>query len=361
MIIGTKYLRVNVIIFILMAHACINYCEAFTDSLSFVARNNNYFMFNAQPINVPSTLNIVHIGDSHIQAGHWGTNLMQGLDSNAFESNEPIILPHRFMKGLLQTTNLSIQTFNEYSVKSCAKSKYDSTYTHLSYFKSTDSLIGFIVKHKVNTQVHFETSSNYTLVKKTALKNKLSVDTLYYTRTDTGAFMLWNITEQVANANATYYNLGLNGASYKTAAKYIHLYTPYVAKASVIILSLGANDAYNQPFDSVQFYRDALTVINACYTKSNARIIITNAGHAQYNANELCINISIVNNVLKKIAIEYNLSYWDWYAIMGNKNCYNAWLACNLARADYIHLTPQGYKLQANLFNSLLLELLYKK
>ncbi|MBC7411909.1 MAG: hypothetical protein H7331_05580 [Bacteroidia bacterium] len=361
MISRTIYLNVNVIIFILLAQVGRSYCIASTDSLSFIARNNNYFMFNVQPINVPNNLNIVHIGDSHIQAGHWGNNLMQGLDSNGFESTEAVVLPHRFMKGLLQTTNLSIQTFNEYSIKSCAKNKYDSTYTHLSYFKSTDSIIGFIVKHNIDTQINFETNANYTLVKKTAIKNELSIDTLYYTRRDTGSFMLWNITKQTVNKSATYYNLGLNGASYKTTAKYINLYMPYVVKASIIIISLGANDAYNQPFDSIQFYKDALTVINACYTKSNAHIIITNAGHAQYTSNELCTNTTVVNNVLKKIAIEYNLTYWNWYAIMGNKNCYNAWLSCGLARNDYIHLTPQGYKLQANLFNSLLLELLYKK
>jgi lysophospholipase L1-like esterase len=329
------------------------------DSIKDLSARNNYFLFNALPISVPGKLNIVHIGDSHIQAGYWGNVLISSIDSALGTTYEPLLLPHRFIKGQLITSQTSIQTFNEYSVKSCAKKNYDSAYTHLSYFKSNDSLIGFIVKHPNNSIISFETNTNYTFTQKTNLGATTTNDTLYYTKRDTGAFMLWNIAQSFPNAN-TYYNLGLNGASYKTVAKYMHLYTPYLKNASVVLLSLGANDGYNTLFDSAQCYRDAIKVINECYTHSNARIIITNAGHSQYNANELCTHNKVVNALLKKIAVEYNLTYWDWYSIMGSEKCIAAWVDCNLARNDYIHLTPAGYGLQAKLFTKVFMRLLHK-
>jgi lysophospholipase L1-like esterase len=334
--------------------------NATIDSVQAVAQRNNYMLFNTQPVSMANGVNIVHIGDSHIQAGYWGNALMHALDSATTNvAYEPYILPHRFIKGQLITPQVSVYTLNEYSVKSCAKKNYDTAFTHLSYFKSTDSLIGFIVKHNINVDVKFETSNNYTLQTRTIVNTGNVTDTLYYTRVDTGAFMLWTISVKYTAKNS-YYNLGLNGASYTTVANYFNDYVAYITRANVIILSLGANDAYNTAFDSLQFYRQALSVIHNCYTTSNARIIITNAGHAQYNASELCNNVPVVNAILKRIAVEYDLSYWDWYNVMGSKHCYNAWLDCSLARNDYIHLTPAGYKLQASLFNNVFLKLLVK-
>ncbi len=328
------------------------------DSIQFVATQHNYFMFDNKSINVPKQFTVVHIGDSHIQAGYWGNNLLQQLDSTAITTIEPNLLPHRFIKGQLLTPTISIQTFNDYTVKSCAKANYDSAYKQLSYFKSYDSLIGFIVKHPYNTRINFETNDNYSLQQKTFTTSLITVDTLYYTRHDTGAFILWNITQTSPQTNTQYYNLGLNGASYTTTAKYIHLYAPYLNKANVVILSLGANDGYTTTFDSSQFYHNVVKVVNACNAQRNAQIIITNAGHAQYSATNVCSNTKVVNNVLKRIAIEYSLRYWDWYTIMGQNNAFPYWLQCGLARNDYIHLTPQGYKLQASLFNTLFVKLL---
>lgn len=360
MIFYCKKTFTNVLILCIITLFKLNNCNAqqLADSLQFVATQHNYFMFNNKSINVPNQFTIVHIGDSHIQAGYWGNNLLQQLDSTTITTAEPNLLPHRFIKGQLLTPTINIQTFNDYTIKSCAKSKYDSAYKQLSYFKSYDSLIGFIIKHPVNTHINFETNSNYSLQQKTYTNLTSIVDTLYYTRHDTGAFMLWNISQASPQANTYYYNLGLNGASYATTTKYMHLYAPYLAKANVIILSLGANDGYNTAFDSTQFYRNVVKVINSCYAQSDAQIIITNAGHAQYSASNVCNNTTLVNNVLKRIAIEYTLPYWDWYAIMGQNNAYPYWLQCGLARNDYIHLTPQGYKLQANLFNTLFVKLL---
>ncbi len=66
-----------------------------------------------------------------------------------------------------------------------------------------------------------------------------------------------------------------------------------------------------------------------------------------------------VVETLKKVSIENGCGYWDLYTAMGGYNSMPSWVNAQpeLARPDYVHFSPRGARLVANMFyNALILE-----
>jgi hypothetical protein len=52
---------------------------------------------------------------------------------------------------------------------------------------------------------------------------------------------------------------------------------------------------------------------------------------------------------MKELATELEISLWDLYSIMGGQRSIMNWYHRGLARADLIHFSERGYKLQGRL------------
>lgn len=66
-----------------------------------------------------------------------------------------------------------------------------------------------------------------------------------------------------------------------------------------------------------------------------------------------------VVKALKRVSIENGCGYWDMYQAMGGYNSMPSWVNAEpeLARPDYVHFSPRGARLVANMFyNALILE-----
>lgn len=66
-----------------------------------------------------------------------------------------------------------------------------------------------------------------------------------------------------------------------------------------------------------------------------------------------------VVETLKKVSIDNGCGYWDMYSAMGGYNSMPSWVNAEpeLARPDYVHFSPRGARLVANMFyNALILE-----
>ncbi|WP_347841343.1 GDSL-type esterase/lipase family protein [uncultured Draconibacterium sp.] len=62
---------------------------------------------------------------------------------------------------------------------------------------------------------------------------------------------------------------------------------------------------------------------------------------------------------LKEVSLANNCAYWDMYQAMGGHNSMPSWVNAQpeLARPDYVHFSPRGARLVANMFyNALILE-----
>lgn len=70
-------------------------------------------------------------------------------------------------------------------------------------------------------------------------------------------------------------------------------------------------------------------------------------------------NIELVRDALKKATFRADAIYWDMYKAMGGHNSMPSWVFANpsLATKDFVHFTPRGAKIIANMFyNALMYE-----
>ncbi|PID89858.1 MAG: hypothetical protein CSA97_05940 [Bacteroidetes bacterium] len=69
-------------------------------------------------------------------------------------------------------------------------------------------------------------------------------------------------------------------------------------------------------------------------------------------------NIPIVKEAQRKAAFEAGIAFWDMQAAMGGTNAMLAWVAAkkSLATKDYVHFTPRGARLIAEMFYAALLD-----
>lgn len=59
-----------------------------------------------------------------------------------------------------------------------------------------------------------------------------------------------------------------------------------------------------------------------------------------------------VRNALKEAAFKAGAGFWDMYSAMGGRNSMPSWVAANppLASSDYVHFSPRGARIMAELF-----------
>lgn len=70
-------------------------------------------------------------------------------------------------------------------------------------------------------------------------------------------------------------------------------------------------------------------------------------------------HLPMVVETLKTVSIDHGCGYWDMYQAMGGYNSMPSWVNAEpeLARPDYVHFSPRGARLVANMFyNALILE-----
>lgn len=73
-------------------------------------------------------------------------------------------------------------------------------------------------------------------------------------------------------------------------------------------------------------------------------------------------NIELVRDAMKKASFRAGAAYWDMFEAMGGKNSMPSWVFANpsLAGKDFVHFTPRGAKIIANMFyNALMNEYIY--
>jgi len=100
------------------------------------------------------------------------------------------------------------------------------------------------------------------------------------------------------------------------------------------------------------FYAQLKTLKNAV---PDAAIIVIGPADMSIKQGEYFVTIPYLEDVrdaLKDAAFKAGAGFWDMYEAMGGKNSMPAWVSSNppLAGADYVHFTPKGARIMAELF-----------
>lgn len=182
---------------------------------------------------------------------------------------------------------------------------------------------------------------------------KVDIDGTFY-----GAYITNNRPGIIYNA------IGNNGASYSDYLKIENFaeQTELLAP-DLIILSFGTNEAFGQTGNSEIYANIERLITSLKAANPKAKFLLTTPMECQrrIRRSRYAINrrIAEVRNVIMKYGKEKHIPVWDLYEIAGGEGSSRKWLQNGLLSArDHVHCQIIGYELQGSLLADALLHCL---
>jgi lysophospholipase L1-like esterase len=325
-------------------------------------------------------INIVHIGDSHLQAGFLTEQIKQQL-FNHFCSDSVVSPGFIFPYAIAQTNNPFFYKVDYSGEWQWSKNVDVEKTSHLGLsgitVKTNDSLATFSITINQSKDSSFNKLCGFNTIKllhnnnhstsikinneKVVPEDKISsfnlneiMDSVHFeiTNTDTTKyFELYGIIMENTSSKINYHTIGVNGA---TAQSYLRCdyFSSHLACLSpdLIIISLGTNEAYDDHFSALEheyILKDLIFQIQDI-APNTALLFITPNDHLK--SEKVNNNVFTVRNNILKISKELNLNYWDFYSVMGGANSITDWYNKGLTGNDKLHFKPVGYRIQGDLF-----------
>ncbi len=375
--------------------------QEFCDSLPFIKCEANFITnpgndsclnnftqkFNNLKTNKKQVLQIVHIGDSHLQAGFFTEKIKQQLfmqfsnDSFAApgfifpytiaETNNPFFFKVNYSgnwewcKNIdkekickLGLSGITVQTKDTAVTISIKMRNFKYDYPAKYYFNKIKIL------HNSNEEVIIqinnkkaETFDGYSLIELPTLEDSISIE---INQPENSQFELYGIFLENTISQINYHTIGVNGATAQSYLQYDYFSSHLkMINPDLIIISLGTNEAYDADFRKTEheyILKDLIYQIRD--VSPSAAIILVTANDHLKNRKYLNPNIQDVNANILKVCKEFKLNFWDFYTIMGGEQSILEWYEKGLSGEDKLHFKRAGYEIQGELFFNALMKMI---
>lgn len=171
-------------------------------------------------------------------------------------------------------------------------------------------------------------------------------------------FVLQGCWMENASPGIIYSALGVNGAEAYSFLRCQDLqkHVKFV-KPDLVIVSLGTNDAFSRNFVPEVFYKNLGELIQRIKMAApEADVLLTTPGDNLIGRKYLNRRNDLARRQILKLAEETGSAVWDLYSIMGGLGSMNTWVRNGLAQKDKVHFTVKGYKLQGDLLYQAIME-----
>ncbi len=350
--------------------------------------SNGKFIFSfieklqLQKQNNDRKINILHIGDSHLQADyitHTSRVSLQKIFGNAgrgfiaplkiSKSNEPFnyqTTSNNTWKSSrcvsnkqLQTIGLggmSIKTNDRYStmqLKTYNTDSMDYAFTKIKlYHASNDSSFSVHISDTSTKNSFSQTKSDLPYTTNFTASTKTSLINVYFQKTDSiqSNFLFYGAAFENEKNGVLYHCIGINGARYKDYSKSNEFCSQTASlNPDILIISLGTNESFQKKYNSEIFYQEIDTLVtNLKKANPNTPILLTTPANSFYY-HQINYNLPLVSQTIIKYATDNNLAYWDLFSITGGQDSAILWKKANLLSRDGIHYSKDGYIHQGNL------------
>ncbi len=330
-------------------------------------------------------VNILHIGDSHVQADIF-TNETRMLLGNTFGySGRGIVFPYTtakthtaadyqcfhtgkwlYAKNVERSPELHLGvsgvTSKTYDVRSQFTLKFregsiqkDFTRLRILCKRSAQSFDIKIVT-PTETKIIDVFESDIDTATDELVVNLNSGHPWYrfeFLNTDTAQqeFEIYGISiESPKNNGVLYTSVGINGAGHYSIMREDKLPQQLgILKPDAIILDVGANDFYNKGMDKEKFRENLISIINLFKEFApNAVIILSNSQDIHRGGYSLAA-CSVFSYMIADVAQSEKVAFYDWYRVAGGNRSMKIWKSLSLANKDGVHLTRDGYELKGTL------------
>ena len=343
-----------------------------------------------------TVVNIVHLGDSHIQAGFLSGRTMRLLHNSFGNAGRGWIAPFKLSKLNEPNDYFISSNIKEWIAGRCVQSKpkcpwgiggigiqtdakdisfnlivtpkngagysFNKVLLYRNYsalpmipkYKERDSIADLSWGRQAFEEIAIDTFVTKDLIDTFAIRSanvimdSASTDksNLYY------GFMLMN-----GNPGILYHSIGVNGAKFVDYTSHEYVRRLALLKPSLLIISLGTNESFGRNFSKTAFEAqiDAFIRIIREEIPGVALLITTPAESYRrtyqnkkriYVRNE---NVTKVADAITSYAEKNGIACWDLFAISGGNNSCQKWHNAKMFGYDRIHFSITGYEEQGAL------------
>lgn len=330
------------------------------------------------------SLNILHVGGSHVQAGIVGHRIRELFHELAPGSlvDRGLLFPYR----VAQTNSTVYTGSEEYGTWEKFRCAHNRNYADwgmsgmvLQTEEDSASLSMWAMREDSSlyrgTEVRLywnfiESSANALWMGKEQV-DSISVDSI-------GGFQQWHLREAAdtllfsftqndstkvpvevrglwmgqAKGGITYNEIGVNGASTRSYLRCEDFHQEVnQLRPDLLVFGIGVNDAHirSRDFSRSAFearYDSLIVPLLASNPDLKILFLTNNDNHYRGRTNP---NGREVQKSMYLLAEKYHGAVWDLYEVMGGWGSIDAWQASGLAKRDKVHFTRSGYELQAEL------------
>lgn len=232
----------------------------------------------------------------------------------------------------------------------------DSTRSMVPFFRKLNEMNGPVrVVHIGDSHVRGHV---YSLVTRRCLESDFGAEAVY---PDSITYRTGGLAHETGEPGLVYHIMGVNGATCVTFTTENKIKEIAALRPDLIILSFGTNEAHSRrylaPVHEMQIDRLLSMLKKAC--PETVFLLTTPPGAYVGRRRSRVINprTVTVSRIIREYARKHGMAVWDMYTVVGGKTdaCKN-WTRNHLLRADGIHFTPEGYRLQGNLLHQALIK-----
>ncbi|MCU0419087.1 MAG: GDSL-type esterase/lipase family protein [Cyclobacteriaceae bacterium] len=330
-------------------------------------------------------VNVVHIGDSHIQADFLTASVRERLQHAFGNGGRGVVFPGRVARtneppsiyssskslwdtkrivftetslpiGIYPLTLQTQQPQASLQLKVHNGDKMDYRFDRVTlFFKKDVSSFNVVVKDSIGQDLGFAGPYTFEQTNTSTLYLPYAVRQveLQAMQANPGQrqFTLFGLNLENSRPGIVYHALGGNGAKFKhyLAATNFAEQTAAV-QPDLFVISLGTNEAIEYPYVDPQLTQHLDAFIQRLkHVNPNAFFLITTPPDAFKRKTRRNPGIEVVRNRLIDYAAKNQLAWWDLYAAGGGKHNADAWRKAGLMQSDGIHFTRAGYDLQGQL------------
>jgi len=334
-------------------------------------------------------LNIVHIGDSHIQADFFSGELRQHFQREFGNAGRGLIFPYRVAKtneplSFKTSTNVNWEAKRNAFPKQALPIGVSGITIETT---DTAAEIKLTVKDQENldygfnkiTLFHAKSEENFdfaiydSLYREIAYVDNLNDSTDKYSNvimldkpykhviikscprnTSQTCARIYGMLLENNCPGVVYDMIGVNGAEYRhyNQSQYF-IEQLSVLKPDLVIISMGTNEGYAMGFDSHLFYLHIDSLVTAIKRSNpSACFLLTTPGDSFRRTRKGRVknpDMQEARNTIVNYCQQNNIAYWDLYEVMGGYGSMQKWFKAGLTAKDRLHFNGRGYGIQADL------------
>lgn len=332
-------------------------------------------------------LNIVHIGDSHIQGDYMTDVVRKNFQQDFGNAGRGLIVPYR-VAGTNEPPNFRTSSSSVWQSKRCVhpaqplpigiggvtistaqpqtdltirvnnSDQRDYSFNAVTLFFQKDSTsFYFSVRDTANAELAyigpfpdgpFVNSSRVLLPR--AVK-QISLLTTAVNEAQRQA-VIFGVNLENRRPGILYHAIGVNGAKYVHYNAAVHFARQTQAlDPALFVISLGTNEAVDYPVvdQAIPQYIDKLVQSLREYNPRAKFILVTppDSFRKKIKPNP---GVETMRQYIIQYAVENGLAFWDMYKATGGKESATQWKNKGLLRPDGIHFSRDGYAYQGDLF-----------